>query len=98
MIVFVVLSGCVAIEEFKQHLKTDADAAAPPAPKAKPPYVSNRVTPPPPRPKPTMASIGRLPASNTFDPETLIGLQPAQAIAALGNPGSVHERSPSGQR
>jgi hypothetical protein len=97
MILFVALSGCIAIEEFKQHLETDADAAAPPAPRAKPPFVSKRVTPPPPRPKPAIASASadRAPAAKAFDPETLIGLQPAQAIAALGNPGSVQERSPS---
>jgi hypothetical protein len=99
MILFVALSGCVAIEELKEHLRTEADAASPPAPRSKPPFVSKRVAPPPPPPrsKPTIASasIDRSPATNGFDPETLIGLQPAQAIAALGSPGSVQEQSPS---
>ena len=96
---FVALPACGAIEEMAQRLDGATAAAPPPAPKVKP----LRATPPPPRPKPEIAraavrTIGRdihRPARAEPDPELLIGLKPAQAIAALGNPATVVERSPS---
>ncbi len=89
---FVALSGCAAIEEVGQRLGA---AAPPPAPKVKP----KRVMPPPPRPKPAIAHAAaraiRPLAPPGYDPELLIGLKPAQAIATLGDPATVLERSPS---
>jgi hypothetical protein len=93
-ILIAVLAGCSAIDEIAQHLDPSA-AATPPAPKVKP----HRVIPPPPKPKPKLALAAKLKAGRTvpkeFDLEKLIGLKPAQAIAVLGKPASVHERSPS---
>ncbi len=87
------LAGCSVIEELTQHFEPSA-AAAPPPPKAKP----KRAIPPP-RPKPELAlaarSGARPAAAREFDPETLIGLMPAQALAVLGHPAKVQERSPS---
>lgn len=93
-VLFVALAGCAAIEEIAQRL--DAGTAGTPPPKVKPTRV---IAPPPPKPKPRIASTaGRdsgLPAQPEFEPRTLIGLKPAQAIAALGDPATVLERSPS---
>jgi hypothetical protein len=93
-ILIAVLAGCSAIDEIAHHLDPGA-AATPPAPKVKP----YRVSPPPPRHKPKIALAARLDARSgaprEFDLEKLIGLKPAQALAALGKPASVHERSPS---
>jgi len=94
-ILAIVLAGCSLVEELTQHFEPSAAAAVPPAPKAKP----KRVIPPPPRPKPKLV-LGAGPealsaAAREFDPETLIGLMPAQALAALGHPAKVQERSPS---
>ncbi len=90
----VALTGCGAMEEFAKSLEANA-GAPPPAPKVKP----VRVIPPPPRPKPKVALAAKpdnQPAGPAeFDPQLLIGLKPAQAIASLGNPAAVLERSPS---
>ncbi len=94
-IVVAALAGCGFIDELAQRLDTSAAAAAPPAPRIKP----ERVVPPPPRPKPRIRhaakAVDRPKAAPEFDAEKLIGLKPAQAIAALGNPTTVQERSPS---
>ncbi len=91
----VALTGCAAMEEIAQSLEANAAGAPPPAPKVKP----KRVSPPPPRPKPEVALAakgdGHPPGPAEYDPELLIGLKPAQAIASLGNPATVVERSPS---
>ncbi len=89
----VALTGCAAMEEFANSL--EANAAPPPAPKVKP----VRVIPPSPKPKPMVALAAKRNNHRTgpaeYDPELLIGLKPAQAIASLGNPATVVERSPS---
>lgn len=94
-ILAIVLAGCGVVEELTQRFEPSASAAVPPAPKAKP----KRVIAPPPRPKPKLALAARsealAAAAAEFDPETLIGLMPAQALAALGQPAKVQERSPS---
>ncbi len=94
-ILIVALAGCGVVEEIAQRLEASAAGAPPPAPKVKP----RRVMPPPPRPKPKIAFAAtaeiRAAAPRPLDPESLIGLKPAQAITALGNPVTVQERSPS---
>ena len=91
----VALAGCSAIEEIAERLDANPAGAPPPAPKVKP----KRVNPPPPRPKPMAALADKRdshpPGPAEYDPELLIGLKPAQAIASLGNPATVVERSPS---
>lgn len=93
-ILIAALAGCGAIDELAHPVEPNA-AAAPPAPRVKP----KRVAPPAPRPKPRIAYAAKTvdPPSTppVFDAEKLIGLKPAQALAALGNPTTVHERSPS---
>ncbi len=95
ILALVALTGCGALEEIAKSLEADTAAAPPPAPKAKP----KRMIPPPPKPKPMAALAARRdarpPAPTHYDPKLLIGLKPAQAIASLGNPASVMERSPS---
>lgn len=90
----VTLTGCSALEEIAKSVDANA-AASPPAPKLKP----KRVIPPPPRPKPMAALTAKRedppPDAPQYDPQLLIGLKPLQAIASLGNPASVLERSPS---
>ncbi len=92
-LLLVALAGCAAMEEIAKSL--EAAAAPPPAPRIKP----KRVIPPPPKPKPMAALAAwreaRPPAPMRYDPQLLIGLKPAQAIASLGDPASVMERSPS---
>ncbi len=95
ILLLVALTSCGALEEFGKSFEANTAGAPPPAPKVKP----KRVIPPPPRPKP-MAALAATrdarPSGPThYDPELLIGLKPAQAIASLGNPASVMERSPS---
>ena len=99
----VTLTGCSAIEEISKSIDANTAAAAPPEPKIKP----KRVIPPPPRPKPMAALAAKqedpppdqppdaLQYQPQYDPQLLIGLKPSQAIASLGNPASVLERSPS---
>ncbi len=89
------LAGCGAIEKIAERLDANPAGAPPPAPKVKP----KRVIPPPPRPKPKVVLAAKReihpPGPPEYDPELLIGLKPAQAIASLGNPVTVLERSPS---
>ena len=62
-------------------------------------WLTVRVIPPSPKPKPMVALAAKRDNHPTgpaqYDPELLIGLKPAQAIASLGNPATVVERSPS---
>ena len=94
-LLLVALTGCAALEEIAKSLEANPAGAPPPAPKVKP----TRVIPPPPRPKPSVALAAKRdrhpPGPAAYDPELLIGLKPAQAIASLGNPATVVERSPS---
>ena len=99
----VTLAGCSAIEKISKSIDANTVAVAPPAPKIKP----KRVIPPPPRPKPMAALAAKqedpppdqppdaLQYQPQYDPQLLIVLKPSQAIASLGNPVSVLERSPS---
>ena len=103
-ILLVTLAGCTAMEEIPKNVEAKA-SESPPAPKVKP----KRSVPPSPRPKPIAAAaakreeIAKLaparavppPETPQFDSRSLIGLNPSQALASLGNPASVLERSPS---
>ena len=93
-ILLVALAGCSAVEEIPKSVEANA-AGSPPAPKIKP----KRVVPPPPRPKPMAVLASKHqdqpPSMPHYDPQLLIGLNPSQALASLGNPASVLERSPS---
>lgn len=102
-ILLAALGGCGTLEEVAQNIEASSPGT-PPAPKIKP----ERLTPPSPRPKPAAAAVEREevarleaappiaePEKPQLDPQSLIGLDPSQALASLGNPVSVLERSPS---
>ena len=108
-IMLVTLAGCSAIEEIPRDVEAKAPES-PPAPKIKPKRLAPpsprpkpmaalaskreevaKLAPAPVDPPPA----GPPPEAPQYDPRSLIGLNPSQALASLGNPISVLERSPS---